>query len=295
MKLFSWFNPLWLVQNLFTTSLNPITIGAGIGALGSAVTGKSPFRGALMGGALGGLGSAGGLFGAGGASAGSGSGLLSGFKGVATTPVSLGTGGYASGIGGQIIPEIVANTVAPAVAQTATQNFIPQHLIGNSTGMANYIPGGPFMPGDALNFVKNTPYMPSASQAIASAPDFTPVLGKSAGATGGGYNPSFFGRMGDMIGNPFTDLTPRDKLGLGLSGLDMINQPQQPIQAPPAMPIKPGNPEAVSTPLFNVAPNVGMQKGNEIGIPNLQTTIPLTDEEILRLQQMLQTTGFRGR
>jgi hypothetical protein len=293
MKLFNWFNPLWLVQNLFTTSLNPITIGAGIGALGGAVTGRNPFKSALLGGALGGLGSAGGLFGAGGASAGSGSGLLSGFKGVATTPVSLGTGGYASGIGGQIIPEIVANTVAPAVAQTATQNFIPQHLIGNSTGMANYIPGGPFMPGDALNFVENTPYMPGASQAIASAPDFTPVLGKSAGATGGGYNPSFFGRMGDMIGNPFTDLTSRDKLGLGLQGVSVLNQPQQQMQTPPVQPITRGNPEMVSSPLFNVGPNVGMQQGNEIGLPNLMTRMPLTDEEILRLQQLAQQ-GYRG-
>jgi hypothetical protein len=272
--------------------LVPAMIGAGVGAAGGAVTGKNPFKSALLGGALGAGGA--GLFG-GAAGAGSGSGLLSGFKGVATTPVSLGTGGYASGIGGQIIPEIVANTVAPAVAQTATQNFIPQHLIGNSTGMANYIPGGPFMPGDALNFVENTPYMPSASQAIASAPDFTPVLGKSAGATGGGYNPSFFGRMGDMIGNPFTDLTSRDKLGLGLQGASMLNQPPQQMQTPPLMPITRGNPEMVSSPLFNVAPNVGMQEGNDIGLPNLETNIPLTDEEILRLQQMLQTTGYRGR
>ena len=42
----------------------PMIIGAGIGALGSAAMGKSPFTGALMGGALGGLGGAGGLFGA---------------------------------------------------------------------------------------------------------------------------------------------------------------------------------------------------------------------------------------
>ena len=295
MKLFSWFNPLWLVQNLFTTSLNPITIGAGIGALGGAVTGQNPFKSALMGGALGGLGSAGGLFG-GASGLGSGSGLLSNLQGVATTPVSLGTGGYASGIGGQIIPEIVANTVAPAVAQTATQNFIPQHLIGNSTGMANYIPGGPFMPGDALNFVENTPYMPSASQAIASAPDFTPVLGKSAGATGGGYNPSFFGRMGDMIGNPFTDLTPRDKLGLGLQGASVLNQPEQPMQTLPVQPITRGNPEMVSSPLFNVAPNVGMQEGNDIGLTNLFSKMPLTKEEeqeLLRLQQLAQQ-GYRG-
>jgi hypothetical protein len=296
MKLFNWFNPLWLVQNLFTTSLNPITIGAGIGALGSAVQGKSPFTGALLGGGLGGLGSAGGLFG-------SGSGLLSGLKGVATTPVSLGTGGYASGIGGQIIPEIVANTVAPAVAQTATQNFIPQHLIGNSTGMANYIPGGPFMPGDALNFVENTPYMPGASQAIASAPNFTPVLGKSVGATGGGYNPSFFGRIDDTLGNPFSSLTASDKLGLGLKGFDAFNQPQEPIRPAQMSPITPGNPNQTapnfninpSSNLRNVNPNVGMQEGNEIGLPNLETTMPLSDEEILRLQQMLQTTGYRGR
>jgi hypothetical protein len=274
--------------------LVPAMIGAGVGAAGGAISGQNPFKAALLGAGLGAGGA--GLMGAGGAAgAGSGSGLFSGFKGVATTPVSLGTGGYASGIGGQIIPEIVANTVAPAVAQTATQNFIPQHLIGNSTGMANYIPGGPFMPGDALNFVENTPYMPSASQAIASAPDFTPVLGKSAGATGGGYNPSFFGRMGDMIGNPFTDLTARDKLGLGLQGASMLNQPPQQMQTPPLMPITRGNPEMVSSPLFNVAPNVGMQEGNDIGLPNLETNIPLTDEEILRLQQMLQTTGFRGR
>jgi len=284
MKLFNWFNPLWLVQNLFTTSINPITIGAGLGALGSAVTGRSPFTGALLGGGLGGLGSASGLFG-------SGSGLLSGIKGVATTPVSLGTGGYASGIGGQIIPEVVANTVAPAIAQTATQNFIPQHLVGNSTGMANYIPGGPFMPGDVSNFVENTPYMPGAS-AVTSAPNFTPVLGKSAGATGGGYDPSFFGRVGDMIGNPFGDLTARDKLGLGLQGASMLNQPQQMIQ-PQVIPITQGKPEAVSAPLFNVAPNVMPTPENEIGLPSLLTRMPLTDEEKLRLQQLAQY-GYRG-
>jgi hypothetical protein len=51
----------------------------------------------------------------------------------------------------------------------------------------------------------------------------------------------------------------------------------------------------VSSPLFNVAPNVGMQEGNDVGMPNLMTRMPLTEEEILRLQQQLQTTGYRGR
>lgn len=53
--MFKYFNPLWLMQNLFTTSINPVTIGAGIGAVGSAVTGKNPLKGALIGGATGGL------------------------------------------------------------------------------------------------------------------------------------------------------------------------------------------------------------------------------------------------
>jgi hypothetical protein len=64
---------------------------------------------------------------------------------------------------------------------------------------------------------------------------------------------------------------------------------------PETRPVIRGNPEMVSSPLFNVGPNVGMQKGNEIGLPNLMTRMPLTEEELLRLQQQLQTTGYRGR
>jgi len=48
----------------------PILIPAAIGAVGSAAMGKSPITGALMGGALGGFGSASGLFGAGATGAG---------------------------------------------------------------------------------------------------------------------------------------------------------------------------------------------------------------------------------
>ena len=284
---------------------DPITamaVGAAIGGGTSLAKGKSfgsALKSAAIGGALGGGGSAlGGLMGGAGAAGGAstGSGLLSGFQGVATTPVSMGTGGFASGIGGQVIPNVAAN-VAPVIgtaAQTATQNFIPQHLVGNSTGMANYVPGGPYMPGDALNFVENTPYMPGASS-VASAPNFTPVLGKSAGATGGGYNPSFFGRMGDMIGNPLSSLSTSDKVGVGLKSVDLFNQPQQQMPTPQVMPVIPGNPALVSAPLYNVAPNVGMQEGNELGLPNLLSRMPLTEEELLRLQQQMQTTGFRGR
>jgi hypothetical protein len=288
---------------------DPITamaVGAALGGGTSLAQGKgfgSALKSAAIGGALGGGGSAlGGLMGGAGATgaaggASTGSGLLSSLQGVATTPVSMGTGGFASGIGGQVIPNVAAN-VAPVIgtaAQTATQNFIPQHLVGNSTGMANYVPGGPFNPGDISNFVENTPNMPGASQAVASAPDFTPILGRSAGATGGGYNPSFFGRMGDMIGNPLSSLSTSDKVGIGLKSVDLFNQPQEQMPTPQVMPVIPGNPALVSAPLYNVAPNVGMQEGNELGLPNLLSRMPLTEEELLKLQQQMQTTGFRGR
>ena len=283
---------------------DPITamaVGAAIGGGTSLARGKgfgSALQSAALGGALGGGGSAlGGLMSGAGAAAGGasgGSGLLSGLQGVATTPVSFGTGGFASGIGGQVIPNVAAN-VAPVIrtaAQTATQNFIPQHLVGNSTGMANYVPGGPFNPGDVSNFVENTPFMPGASQAVTSAPNFTPVLGRSAGYTGGGQGSGgFFGGIQDMFGG----LSTSDKLGIGLKGVDLLNQPQQQMPPPQVMPIRPGNPEMVSTPLYNVAPNVGMQEGNDMGLPNLLSRMPLTEEELLRLQQQLQTTGYRGR
>jgi hypothetical protein len=137
----------------------------------------------------------------------------------------------------------------------------------------------------------------------------TPTLNASLltpGAMAGlGATPSVYGGLGasslldqtgaflaNNIGNPFTNMSTMDKINLGAKGFDALNQPQQPMQAPPVQPITRGNPEMVSSPLFNVAPNVGMQEGNDIGMPNLMTRMPLTDEEKMRLQQLAQ--GYRG-
>jgi hypothetical protein len=273
MKLFNWFNPLWLVQNLFTTSLNPITIGAGIGALGGAVTGRNPFKSALLGGALGGLGSAGGLFGASGAGAATTAQAAS----EAAKEGLLGTAAATQGASnmGNIGMANMFNTGAgTALGQAGTyaQGLNPELYTG-SQGMFDVAKGS----------------------TLGYNPSFLGGQGPATFAGGGGYDPSFLGRISEgigSIGNPFTDLTSRDKLGLGLQGASMLSQPQQMIQ-PQVTPITQGNPEAVSSPLFNVGPNVGMQKGNEIGLPNLMTRMPLTDEEILRLQQLAQQ-GYRG-
>jgi len=277
---------------------DPITamaVGAAIGGGTSLAKGKSfgsALKSAAIGGALGGGGSAlGGLMGGAGAAGGTttGSSLLG--SGVATTPVSLGTGGYASGIGGQVIPNVAAN-VAPIASTASTVPFGSTEFISPYTkeGITN------FAEGTTSTFAPD--YLSSGAQYAANAPSFSldkSMLGKSADFTGGGYNPSFFGRMGDMIGNPLSSLSTSDKVGIGLKGFDALNQPQTQTETAPVMPIRQGNPDMVSTPLYNVAPNVGMQEGNELGLPNLLSRMPLTEEELLRLQQQMQTTGFRGR
>jgi len=137
----------------------------------------------------------------------------------------------------------------------------------------------------------------------------TPTLNASLltpGAMAGlGATPSVYGGLGasslldqtgaflaNNIGNPFANMSTMDKINLGAKGFDALNQPQQPMQVPPVIPITRGNPEMVSSPLSNVSPNVGMQEGNDIGMPNLMTRMPLTDEEKMRLQQLAQ--GYRG-
>jgi len=64
--------------------------------------------------------------------------------------------------------------------------------------------------------------------------------GPATFAGGGGYDTSLLGGFkrgisgimpGDMS-NPFGDLTARDKLSLGLQGINMLNQPQPQMQAP---------------------------------------------------------------
>ena len=313
--------------------LVPAMIGGGIGALGGAVTGGNPFKTALLGAGLGagGAGLFGGAAGAGAAAGtagtGAGAGLIGGanlstagglgigsgatgglgglgnflssIKGVETTPVSFGTGGYASGIGGQAIggmgtlpgqslEEILGYTIPK---QNLADITSPEAIANNA--FPKFQPSGLFEPSSFRNLDTGTSVgAPFSTEAFTNNPLMAQQIINNAGQTA---STSFLDNIGNMIGNPFTDLTARDKLGLGLQGASMLNQPQQMIQPVPVTPITRGNPEAVSSPLFNVGPNVGMQQGNDVGMPNLMTRMPLTEEELLRLQQQMQTAGFRGR
>jgi hypothetical protein len=253
--------------------LVPAMIGAGVGAVGGAVSGKNPFKSALLGGALG----------AGGA------GLM----------------GAAGGAGAATTAQNAANAAKEGLLGTAAATEGAANM-GNIGMFNTFNTGAGTALGQAGTYAQGlNPQMYTGSQGMFDVakgstlgydPSFLGGQGPATFAGGGGYDPSFLGRISEgigNIGNPFSDLTSRDKLGLGLQGVGMLNQPEQPMQVPPVQPITRGNPEMVSTPLFNVGPNVGMQKGNEIGLPNLMTRMPLTDEEILRLQQLAQQ-GYRG-
>lgn len=303
--------------------LVPAMIGAGVGAAGGAISGRNPFKSALLGGALGAGGA--GLMGAGGAGAaagtagtGAGSGLIGGanlstagglglgsgatsglgsflsnFKGIETTPVNFGTGGYASGIGGQAIGSM--GTLPGQSLEEILGYTIPKQNLADITS-PEAIANSAFPKFDASGFrnldTGTNVGAPFSTEAFTNNPLVQQQIANNAGQVA---STSFLDNIGNMIGNPFTDLTARDKLGLGLQGASMLNQPQQMIQPTQVTPITKGNPEAVSSPLFNVGPNVGMQQGNDRGMPNLMTRMPLSEEELLRLQQQLQTTGFRGR
>jgi hypothetical protein len=312
--------------------LVPALIGAGVGAVGGAVSGKNPFKSALLGGALGAGGA--GLMGAAGAGAGAtagtagtgagagligganlstagglglGSGVASGasgglgnflssIRGIETTPVSMGTGGYASGIGGQAVggmgtlpgqslEEILGYTIPKQnLADVTSSEAIANNAFSNS----KFQPSGLFEPSSFRNLDTGTSVgAPFSTGAFTNNPLMAQQIANNAGQVA---STSFLDNLG------FGNLSTMDKIGLGKMGLDvgLPNQAQQMIQ-PETRPVIRGNPEMVSSPLYNVGPNVGMQQGNDVGMPNLMTRMPLTEEELLRLQQQLQTTGYRGR
>jgi hypothetical protein len=234
--------------------LVPAMIGAGVGAAGGALTGQNPFKAALLGAGLGAGGA--GLMGAGGAAAGAGA-----AAGTAGTGAGAGLVGGANLTGAGLAAGTGAGAFAPAIGTVA-----PSML------------GAPTLNASLLT--------PGAMAGLGATPSVYGGLGASSLLDQTG---AF---LSNNIGNPLSSLTARDKLGLGLQGASMLNQPPQQMQTPPLMPITRGNPEMVSSPLMNVAPNVGMQQGNDIGLPNLMTRMPLTDEEKMRLQQLAQ--GYRG-
>lgn len=101
----------------------PILIGAGLGALTSAAMGKSPFTGALLGGATGGMfGGAGGLFGSAGAGAG------------ATTGIQLAQAPIVEGLSTALTPAVVGGSGAAGITGLGTQALGGAGITGLGSG-----------------------------------------------------------------------------------------------------------------------------------------------------------------
>jgi len=101
----------------------PILIGAGLGALTSAAMGKSPFTGALLGGATGGMfGGAGGLFGSAGAGAGAGTGIQ-----LAQAPIT-------EGLTTALAPSVVGGSGAAGITGLGTSSLGGAGITGLGSG-----------------------------------------------------------------------------------------------------------------------------------------------------------------
>ena len=202
---------------------DPITIGAGLGAGLSVLQGKSPLTGALLGGV------GGGMFGGAG-------GFGSGFGGGASTAAGGAVGGAATG-------------AAPVIGDAALISpFTPTGVAGIQTANSSLSGLQPMLGQAGEQAIAQSAPMYTGSQGMFDMakgstlgynPSFLGGQGPATFAGGGGYDPSFLGRLSEGMGNigsSFSDLSTRDKLSLGMSGLNMMNQPQMsPAMQPPSI------------------------------------------------------------
>ena len=265
--MFKYFNPLWLIQNFLQTSLNPITIGAGVGALGSAVTGKSPVKGALLGGALGGLGNAAGLFGATGATTeaakqATGASLFSGSEPLA--------GGGVGNLGMFTNPQ--ATSVMGGVGDVSGLGVSGTY----SQNIANMTNTGPTSMFDV-----------GRSSTLGYDPTFLGGQGPATFAGGGGYDPSLLGGLQRGMESGYGSLSDWAKInpmqalsttGQLVQAATPQEQAQQMIQ-PQTLPITKGT--------YNVAPNLGMGEGPS---NKVATKMQLTPNQL----QVYPNFYFRG-
>jgi hypothetical protein len=203
---------------------DPITaaaIGAGISGGTSLLRGKSlgsSLQNAAIGGALGGAG-----------------GYLGGAMGGAGGTVGSTTGGATGNVGNALATEGAAN-------------------MGNIGMFNTFNTGAPNLLGQAGTYAQGlNPSLYTGSQGMFDVaknstlgynPSFLGGQGTATFAGGGGYDPSFLGRLQEMgsgaynkVTGGFSDLTTRDKLGLGMSGIDLLNQSQSqaPLQPSPML------------------------------------------------------------
>jgi hypothetical protein len=306
--------------------LVPAMIGAGVGAVGGLATGQNPFKSALLGAGLGAGGAglmggaaagatgtvgANGLIGganlstagglglsssAAGASGGLGS-FLSSIKGIETTPVSFGTGGYASGIGGQAVggtPAIlgqgqsldeILNLNIPK--QNLADITSPEAIANNAFSNSKFQPSGLFEPSSFRNLDTGASVgAPFSTEAFTNNPLMAQQMINNAGQTTSMMSDmrNYLSNLPDNAMNYVKD----NPLTSAKMALDVATPPPQQQTQAPIPPILRGNYNPSSA-LTNVSPNANPSPSKN-GLLDMMASIPLTDEEKMRLQQL----GYRG-
>jgi hypothetical protein len=246
-------------------------IGAGVGALGSAAMGKSPFTGALLGAGIGAGGA--GLFG-GGAAAGAGS-----------TAGAVGTTGE---IGGSLL------TTAGGLGGGSVA--LPAASSGALSGQSILAGKGSNLTGAGM--------LGSVNNAASITPNLLSSVGAGGVMTNGGAIPlTMMDKVGNYVSNlpsNAMDYVKNNPLTSAKTALDIgssASTPEAPMQDR-STPIRQGNTDMLYAPNFNtnpsatlsnVSPNVLPQKDNKVGLLGmLQTRIPLTDEEKAQLARLGQ-------
>lgn len=237
----------------------PVLIPAAIGAVGSAAMGKSPITGALMGGALGGLGSAAGLFGSGAAGAG-----------------ATGTGATTAGGTGLFgATEAISPFTPTGVfgAQTMTPG-----LTGAVTGLGSAAPA---------MAAQNAPLYTGSTGMFDIAGTQNQILGGLGPQTvmgGGGYDPSLLGSVQRGLESGYGSLSdwakanPMQALsttGQAIQAVSPQEQAQQTVQ--PAIP-------PITRGTYNTAPSLGMGQNEKVA----------TRMQITPTQLQLYPSVFRG-
>jgi len=210
----------------------PMIIGAGVGALGSAAMGKSPFTGALLGGTLGGLGGAGGLFGA---------------------APTAGVSGLSAAAPAATASEIAIPTTSLLEGATLPSVGIPTSALQSGIGMAGL---------DTAATVAPTMGVQLSAAPSLGALDYGIGAGNTLAAGQSIYQaPSLMDKLSSMPTKAMDYIkeNPYQSANMALKANEVINPPQQPMQVAPITPIQRGNYDPSST-LLNVAPTMGLTK-----------------------------------
>lgn len=258
---FKFFNPLWLVQNVFTTHIQPVLVGAGIGALSSAAMGKSPFTGALLGGATGGLfGGKESLLGdkLGSMFSGATDNIAGGIKVAADGTIpSVGITGF--GQGAKLVDPIslgenFTSNVANSANNLTAFSKIGQGTLPATTTTGAYAGGIPISASDLAGGVGDNALTANMSKLF----NYTPptAMEKIQGLGTDAYT--------------WAKENPLSAGNIGLKGFELANQPPKPVDTSAQRPVRQGTFEGgagiqLTPAASNVSPQILPVKPNKTG------------------------------